>query len=67
MFRVASKRTLYSALVEDRETEGCNLLNHAMGACPSLYMILEVERRESTSPAQSASVKINRFPGFCEG
>jgi hypothetical protein len=43
MLRVAFDKMRYSTLVEDRETDGCSLLDHAMGAVPNLYRILKVE------------------------
>jgi hypothetical protein len=67
MLRVASDRTQYPTSVDDRETDGCSLLNHAMGAEPNLYRIPEVERRELGSPIQSASIKVSKLPGLLEG
>ena len=66
-FLATSNRALYSASVEERAMVDWSLLLQAMGEFPNLYKIPEVERRESESPAQSASVKVSRFPLSLEG
>jgi hypothetical protein len=53
---------LYSASVEESAIVGWSLLVQAIGALPNLYKMPKVERQESASQAQSASVKVCKQP-----